>query len=52
MPVGFYGCGNGLLTMREDRRLREFESRVLRGPKGEKVTGEWRKIHNEELNDL
>jgi hypothetical protein len=41
--------------MREERRLRVSESRVLRdifGPKRDEVTGEWRKIHNEELNDL
>jgi len=39
----------------EKRRLRVFESRVLRrlfGPKRDEVTGEWRKLHNEELNDL
>ena len=41
--------------MREQRRLRVFENRVLRrifGPKRYKVTGEWRKLHNKELNDL
>jgi len=41
--------------LREERRLRVFENRVLRrvfGPKGDEVTGEWRKLHNEELNDL
>ena len=41
--------------MREERRLRVFENRVLRrifGPKGDELTGEWRKLHNEELNDL
>ena len=41
--------------MREDRRLRVFENRVLRevyGPKRDEVTGEWRRLHNEELNDL
>ena len=41
--------------MREDRRLRVFENRVLRrifGPRRDEVTGEWRKLHNEELNDL
>ena len=41
--------------MREERRLRVFENRVLRkvlGPKWVEVTGEWRKLHNEELNDL
>ena len=43
------------LTLREERRLRVFENRVLRrifGPKRDGVTGEWRKLHNEELNDL
>ena len=43
------------LTLREERRLRVFENRVLRrifGPKRGEVTGEWRKLHNEELNDL
>ena len=41
--------------MREKRRLRVFENRVLRrifGTKRDGVTGEWRKLHNEELNDL
>jgi hypothetical protein len=41
--------------MREGRRLTEFENRVLRrifGPKWDEVTGEWRKLHNEKLNDL
>ena len=41
--------------MREERRLRVFENRVLRrvfGPKRDEVTGEWRKLHNEELRDL
>ena len=41
--------------MREERRLRVFENRVLReifGPKRDKATGEWRILHNEELNDL
>ena len=43
------------MTMREERRLRVFENRVLRsifGSKRDEVTGEWRKLHNEELNDL
>jgi hypothetical protein len=43
------------LTLREEHRLRVFENRVLRrifGPKRDKVTGEWRKLHNEELHDL
>ena len=41
--------------MREERRLRVFENRVLRrlfGPKRDEVTGEWRKLHNEEINNL
>jgi hypothetical protein len=41
--------------LREERRLRMFENRVLRrvfGPKIDEVAGEWRKLHNEELNDL
>jgi hypothetical protein len=44
-----------VLTLREERRLRVFENRVLRrvfGPKRDEVTGEWRKLHNEELSDL
>jgi hypothetical protein len=41
--------------LREERRLRVFENRVVRrifGPKRDEVTGEWRRLHNEELNDL
>jgi hypothetical protein len=40
--------------MREERRLRVCENRVFTifGPRRDKVTGEWRKLHNEELNDL
>ena len=43
------------MTLREEHRLRVFENKVLRrifGPKRDGVTGEWRKLHNEELNDL
>jgi hypothetical protein len=43
------------LTLREEHRLRVFENRVLRrifGPKRDEVTGEWRRLHNKELNDL
>jgi len=43
------------ITLRKVHRLRVFEIRVLRkifGPKREKVTGEWRRLHNEELYDL
>ena len=55
LTVGVYGCETWSLTLREERRLREFENRVLRrifGPKGDEVIREWRKLHNEELNDL
>jgi hypothetical protein len=50
-----YGCETWSITLREEHRLRLFENRVLRrifGPKRDGVTGEWRRIHNEELNDL
>ena len=55
MPVVLYGCETWSLTLREERRLRIYENRVLRrifGPKRGEVTGEWRKLHNKELNDL
>ena len=55
LPVVLYGCETWSLTLMEERRLRVFENRVLRrvfGPKRDEVTGEWRKLHNEELNDL
>ena len=55
LPVVLYGCATWSLTMREERRLRVSENRVLRrifGPKRAKVTREWRKLHTEELNDL
>jgi len=50
-----YGCETWSLSLREERRLRVFENRVLRriyGSKRYEVTWEWRKLHNEELNDL
>jgi hypothetical protein len=55
LPVVLYGCETLSLTLREEHRLRVFENRVLRrifGPKREEVTGEWGKLHNEELHDL
>jgi len=55
LPVVLYGCETWSLTLREERRLRVFENRVLRrvfGPKRDEVTGEWRILHNEELSDL
>ena len=54
-PVVLYRCEVWSLILREGHRLRVFESRVLRkifGPKRDKVTTEWRKLHNEELNEL
>ena len=48
------GCETQSVTLREDRRLRVTENRVLRrifGPKRHEVTSEWRKLHDEELND-
>jgi len=50
-----YGCETWSLILREERKLRVFEKMVLRrifGPRRHKVTGEWRRLHNEELNDL
>jgi len=49
-----YGCETWSLTLREECRLRVFENRVLKrifGTKREEVTGEWRKLHNEELTN-
>jgi hypothetical protein len=54
LPVILNGCETWLLTLTEERWLR-FENRVLRrifGPKRDEVTGEWRKLHYEELNDI
>ena len=55
LPVVLYGCETWSLTLREEHRLRVSENRVLRkifGLKRDGVTGEWTKLHNEELNDL
>ena len=55
LPAVLYGRETWSLTLSEERRLRVFENRVLRrvfGPKRDEVTGEWRKLHNEELSDL
>ena len=55
LPVILYGCKTWSLTLKEERRLRVFENRMLMrifGPKRDAVTGEWRKLHNEELNGL
>jgi len=55
LPVVLYGCETWSLALREERRLRVFENRVLRrvfGAKRDEVTGEWRKLYNDELSDL
>jgi hypothetical protein len=52
LPVVFYGSETWSLTLREEHRLRVSENRVLRGifgPTRDEVTGEWRKLHNGEL---
>jgi hypothetical protein len=54
-PVVLYGCETWSLTLREEGKLRVFENKVLRrifGPRRDEVGGEWRRLHNEELNDL
>jgi hypothetical protein len=55
LPVVLYGCETWSLTLRDEHRLRVFESRMLSNryrSKREEVTGEWRGLHNEELYDL
>jgi len=55
LPAVSCECETWLLTMREECRLTVLENKVLRrifGPRRGKVTGEWRKLHNEKLSDL
>ena len=55
LPVVLYGCETWSLTLREECRLRLFDNGMLRrilGPMRDEVTGEWRKLHTEELNDM
>ena len=55
LPVDLYGCETSAQTLREERKLRVFENMVLRRifrPRRDEVMGEWRRLHNEELNDL
>jgi hypothetical protein len=55
LPVVLYGCETWSLTVRDEHKLRVFKNRVLRrifGSKRDRVTGGWRKLHNEELHDL
>ena len=55
LPVVLYGRETWSLRFREERRLRVFQKRVLRillGPKKFEVTREWKRLQNEEVNDL
>ena len=55
LPVALCGCETWSLTLREKRKLRVFENTVLRRiflPRREEVTEEWRRLHNEEVNNL
>jgi len=55
LPVVLCGCETWSLTLREERKLRVFKNMVMRrifGPRRDEVTGNWRRLHNEELNDL
>jgi hypothetical protein len=55
LPFVLHGCETWSVTLREEHRLRVFENRVLRrifGPKRNEVRGKWRRLHNEELNNL
>ena len=55
LPVVLLGCETWSLTLREERKLRVYQNMVLRrifGPRSDEVTEEWKRLHNEELNDL
>jgi len=55
LPIVLYGCEIWSLTLQEERKPGVFENMVLRrifGPRRDEVTGEWRRLYNEELNDL
>ena len=54
LPVVLYGCKTWSLTLREESKLRVFEKKVLRrifGPRRDEVTGDGRRLHNEEKED-
>ena len=54
LPIVLYGCETWSLTLRKERRLRVFENSVLRGifvSIRKEITGEWRKLHTEDLSD-
>jgi hypothetical protein len=55
LPVVLYGCETWSLILREKHRLGVFKNMVLRrivGPRRDEVTGNWRKLHNENLHNL
>jgi hypothetical protein len=55
LSVVLYGCETKSLTLKEEHKLRVCQNRVLGRiyvSKRDEVTGEWRKLHIEELNDL
>jgi len=54
LPLVLYGCETWSLTMMEEHRLRLFDKVLKRifGPRKDKVTGQWRILHNEGLYDL
>ena len=55
LPVILYGCESWSTTLADEQKLRVFENKVLRkiyGPKRDEMTGEWRRLHNEELHGL
>jgi hypothetical protein len=55
LPVALNGCETWSLTLKEEHRLRVFENRKPKrrfGPKRDEVTGDWRKLRNEELHNL
>jgi hypothetical protein len=55
LPVVLYGCETWSVTLKQEDRFRMFENSVQRRifrPKGDAVTGCWRKLHNEELHNL
>jgi hypothetical protein len=55
LPLVLYGCETWSLTLREEHRLRVFENRLPRrifGPKRDEMTGDLRKLRNEELPNL
>jgi hypothetical protein len=55
LHFGLYGCKTRFLILREEHRFRVFKSRAVGkifGPKREEVTGNCRKLHNEELHEL